>query len=89
MKKFVDFMENWGKVTCPNCQAKNWIYLGHTDDQYGYVSQACECYGCNYRFWLGDESSFRDEFYSELEDRPLDEVLKECVHYDKGHEHPY
>jgi len=82
------FFEYWRKVACPSCKTINWIYDSHSERHYPNIPQGCECYVCQNKFWLGDEDSLKEEYWTEFEEEGIDYVLDEIINYDKGRPNP-
>lgn len=67
------WFETWFRFNCPKCTASNWLYSGHSDDQYGPDSDAAECWSCHHKFWL-DEAVSREIYDCEHYEGEEDEV---------------
>lgn len=60
--------ETWTKETCPHCGAKNWLCHGDVTDLTGVDIEACQCWSCEQKFFLGDLSDVKDIHFSEVQE---------------------
>jgi len=87
MLDFVTYIVYWGKCFCPSCQAANWLYFSHSERAYPDTPEACECWKCYYRFYLGSEDEFKMQYSYELEEYCLEQVI-DNIQFEKGRESP-
>ena len=85
---FVTYIVNWGKCYCPKCKTGNWLYFSHSERAYPDTPEACECWKCDHKFWLGDEDEFNMQYMTELEDYGLEKVMEDYIRFEKGSENP-
>ena len=85
IQEFYDF---WRSVNCPKCKTKNWLYDSHSQRAYQRIPNACECYQCSHKFYVGEKFDFECRYMTELEEYGLETVLKEYLDYDTGVANP-
>jgi phage FluMu protein Com len=68
-------MKLWAEIYCPDCDAKNWIYIGEENDITREDIDAVQCWSCSKLFWV-DQEDVEDE--DELEMRgPIEDAYIE------------
>lgn len=83
-----EFFEFWRKIRCPKCEAVNWMYDSHSQRNYPYIPNGCECHKCSNRFFVGDRGEFDARYSYEIEESGLEKALEDYLDCMRGEPNP-
>lgn len=83
-----EFYEFWRKVRCPKCNITNWIYDSHSQRNYPYIPNGCECHGCANRFFVGDRQEFEIRYRDDIDEHGLEKAMENYLDCMKGDPDP-
>jgi len=69
-EKVATYWSSYIKVKCPYCERMNYVDLGNVQDLSGVDPEAMECWSCDKKSWLA-ENTKEDYGYDSVEDADM------------------